>query len=151
MSSIRYTLIKTATSYIEGFNTNSPDGVIAARTPDCKQIVRPSTVPSSWYTSPWSNKEYQDFIIPGFKKVRDVKISLVEGEDMLVDDTLRQVLLHLKSTGETDYGPYANEYMIVLKMTDDGSKIKEIVEFVDSATTRDIAQAIASGAVPKPE
>lgn len=33
--------------------------------------------------------------------------------------------------------------MIVLKMTDNGTQIKEVVEFIDSATTRDIAMAMA--------
>ncbi|POS70367.1 hypothetical protein DHEL01_v211241 [Diaporthe helianthi] len=150
MSSIRHTLIKTATSYIEGFNTNTPEGVIASRTADCRQVICPSSVPPPWNSPPRSNEEYQGFVIPGFKMLRNVKISLVEGGDMLVDDISRKVLLHLKSTGDTDFGPYANEYMIVLKMTDDGTKIKEIVEFIDSATTRDIAQAMASG-LPKPE
>jgi ketosteroid isomerase-like protein len=150
MSSIRETLIKTANSYIEGFNTNTAEGVIACRTPDCKQVICPSSVPPPWYSPPRSNEEYQAFVVPGFKMLRNVKISLVEGEDMLVDETSHKVLLHLKSTGETDFGPYANEYMIVLKMTEDGTQIKEIVEFIDSATTRDIAQAMAQGQ-PKPE
>lgn len=143
MSSIRDTLIKTANSYIEGFNTNTAEGVIACRTADCRQTICPASVPSPWNAPPRSNEEYQGFIIPGFKMLRNVKISLVEGEGMLVDDVTRKVLLYLKSTGETDFGPYANEYMIVLKMTDDGTQIKEVVEFIDSATTRDIATAMA--------
>lgn len=155
MSSIRDTLIKTANSYIEGFNTNTPEGVIASRTADCRQIICPSSVPPPWNAPARSNEEYQGFVIPGFKMLRNVKISLVDGEDMLVDDTLRKVLLHLKSTGETDFGPYANEYMIVLKMTEDGTEIREIVEFIDSATTRDIVQAMAQAGLgqeqPKPE
>lgn len=146
MSSIRDTLIKTANSYIEGFNTNTPQGVIASRTADCRQIICPASVPPPWNAPPRSNEEYQGFVVPGFKMLRNVKISLVDGEDMLVDDASRKVLLHLKSSGETDFGPYVNEYMIVLKMIEDGTKIKEIVEFIDSATTRDIAQAMAQGA-----
>lgn len=81
--------------------------------------------------------------------VRNIKISLAEGEDMLVDEVTRKVMLHLTSTGETDFGTYANEYMIVLKMTDDGTQIREIVEFIDSATIRDIATGIAQQAKPE--
>ncbi|KAK7702279.1 hypothetical protein SLS64_009857 [Diaporthe eres] len=149
MSPIRDTLIKTANSYIEGFNTNTAEGVIASRTADCRQVIRPSSVPPPWNSPPRTNEEYQAFVVPGFKILRNVRIGLAEGEDMLVDEASRKVLLHLTSTGESDFGPYANEYMIVLKMTDDGTLIKEIVEFIDSATTRDLAAGLAEHVKPE--
>ncbi|KAL1858185.1 hypothetical protein Daus18300_010067 [Diaporthe australafricana] len=150
MSPIRDTLIQTANSYIAGFNTNTAEGVIASRTADCKQVIRPSTVPPPWSGPPKTNEEYQDFVVPGFKMMRNVHIRLAEGEDMLVDEVARKVLLHLTSTGESDLtGPYANEYMIVLKMTDDGALIREIVEFIDSATTRDFATTLAQNLKPE--
>lgn len=151
MSPIRDALIQTANSYVAGFNTNTAEGVIACRTADCKQIIRPSNVPPPWNSPPRTNQEYQDFVVPGFKHIRNPKINLAEGEDMLVDEASRKVMLHLTSTGETDFGPYANEYMIVLKMTEDGTQIKEIVEFIDSATCRDIATAMAQLLVAKQE
>lgn len=149
MSPIRDTLIQTANSYIAGFNTNTAEGVIACRTADCRQVIHPSSVPPPWNSPPRTNEEYQGFIVPGFKMLRHVQIRLAEGEDMLVDEVSRKVLLHLTSTGESDLGSYANEYMIVLKMTDDGRQIKEIVEFIDSATTRDFAATLAQ--LVKPE
>jgi ketosteroid isomerase-like protein len=142
MYALRINLMQTARSYIDGFNTNTAEGIIASRTPDCKQIIHPSTVPPPWKSPPRSNEDYQAWIVPGFKMIRNIRLSLVEGQDMLVDDMARKVMLHLRSTGETDAGPYANEYMIVLKMTDDGKLIKEIVEFVDSAAVRDIVTAM---------
>ncbi|KAI0162632.1 hypothetical protein BJ166DRAFT_497306 [Pestalotiopsis sp. NC0098] len=142
MYALRGVLIQTANRYIHGFNTNTAEGVIASRTPDCRQIIHPSTVPPPWQGPPRSNEEYQAWIVPGFKMIRNIKLSLVDGQDMLVDDVSCKVMMHLRSTGETDAGPYANEYMIVLKMTDDGKLIKEIVEFVDSAAVRDIVEAM---------
>lgn len=149
MSPIRNTLIQTANGYIAGFNTNTAEGVIACRTADCKQVIIPSSVPPPWNSPPRTNEEYQGFVVPGFKMLRNIQIRLAKGEDMLVDEVSRKVLLHLTSTGETDFGPYANEYMIVLKMTDDGTQIKEIVEFIDSATTRDIAAGLAQHIKPE--
>lgn len=144
MSPIRDALIETANSYIAGFSSNTAEGVIARRTADCKQIIRPSNLPPPWSSpKPRTNAEFQAFVVPGFKMVRNVKLRFAEGEDMLVDEVARKVLLHLTSLGETDFGPYENEYMIVLKMTEDGTQIKEIVEFVDSAATRDIAAGLA--------
>ncbi|KAG6355408.1 hypothetical protein INS49_003370 [Diaporthe citri] len=149
MSPIRDTLIKTANSYIEGFNTNTAEGVIASRTADCRQVIRPCSVPPPWNDPPRTNEEYQAFILPGFNIMRNIRIGLAEGEDMLVDEVSRKVLLHLTSTGESDFGPYANEYMIVLKMTGDGTLIKEIVEFIDSATVRDLAASLAEHVKPE--
>lgn len=114
MSPIRETLIKTANSYIAGFNTNTAEGVIACRTADCKQVIQPSSVPPAWASSPRSNEEYQAFTMPDFQMVRNLQIRLAKGEDMLVDEVKRKVLLPLMSSGETDFGPYSNKYMILL-------------------------------------
>jgi ketosteroid isomerase-like protein len=44
-------------------------------------------------------------------------------------------IIHASSTGETDIGPYANEYALILTFTDDGKKVTKFDEFVDSAYT----------------
>jgi hypothetical protein len=40
--------------------------------------------------------------------------------------------IHASSTADTKDGPYANEYMLSLIFTEDGSKVTNIEEFVDS-------------------
>lgn len=42
-------------------------------------------------------------------------------------------IMHATSTAETDIGPYANEYALVLHFTDDGKKVTKFLEYVDSA------------------
>lgn len=135
MSSIRKTLIQTANNYITSFNSGTPEGFIAHRTPDCVQKLLPSSLPPPWNGPPRTNEEYQAFVIGGSKLIRNIQLSLIDGEDLVVDEAARKVLLPLKSTGETDVGPYANEYMMLLKMTEDGKMIKEIFEFLDSHYT----------------
>ena len=142
MASIRETLLETAKAYIEGFNSGTPEGVIAARTPDCTQTLRPGTLPPP-LTGSRTNEEYKTFIVQGAQILRNIKLRLAEGEDIIVDDVARKIVMHLKSTGETDFGPYANEYMIVLKATEDGKQIKEIVEFTDSAYFLSLAAKMA--------
>jgi hypothetical protein len=41
-------------------------------------------------------------------------------------------MMHASSTAETPVGPYSNEYALVLKFSEDGSKVEEFKEFVDS-------------------
>ena len=42
-------------------------------------------------------------------------------------------VVHAKGDGETPVGPYANEYALFMYFTEDGTKIKRIEEFLDSA------------------
>ncbi len=142
MSTIRENLLQTAKNYIDGFNAGTPEGKIAFRTPDCTQTIRPDSLPLPIKVAR-TNEEYQAFIVEGSQILRNVKLSLVEGEDVIVDEVSRKVVLHLNSTGETDFGPYANEYMIVLKATDDGKLIKSVVEFIDSAYILNIGAKLA--------
>jgi ketosteroid isomerase-like protein len=42
-------------------------------------------------------------------------------------------VMHATSTAETDVGPYANEYALILTFTEDGEKVIKFLEYVDSA------------------
>ena len=57
--------------------------------------------------------------------------------DSIVDEAARKVLMHASSSASTALGPYNNEYMFVLHMTDDGRKVDKVYEFVDSAYSAD--------------
>lgn len=63
----------------------------------------------------------------------------------------RQVVLCLKSTAETDLGPYASEYICVLALNEDGGLIDKIVQFVDSAHVADRVKALKEAAHSKLE
>jgi hypothetical protein len=43
--------------------------------------------------------------------------------------------MHASSTAHTSIGNYANEYALFLEFTEDGKKVANIAEFVDSAYT----------------
>lgn len=82
----------------------------------------------------------------GAKLLRNIRIFLGEGEDMIVDEVLCKVVLHLNSTGETDVGPYANEYMAVLTITEDGQLINHVTEFINSSYTLNLVSKLMSQA-----
>ena len=50
----------------------------------------------------------------------------------VVDEEAQKVAMHAFSTATTDLGDYSNEYMLVLHMTVDGTKVERFEEFVDS-------------------
>jgi ketosteroid isomerase-like protein len=56
--------------------------------------------------------------------------------DTVEDASENKVALWAKSTGKTDIGEYANEYMLVFYFDAEGKKIVRSLEFVDSAVTK---------------
>lgn len=40
--------------------------------------------------------------------------------------------MHASSSAVTDVGPYTNEYVLVMRMTEDGRAVERFDEFVDS-------------------
>ena len=143
MASLRENIIATAKAYIDGFNMATPDGVVAGRTPDCKQVIRPGSLPGPMKDTPFTNKQYQGFILPGFHFIRNIQLTLATDQGILVDETMRTAILHLESTGETDFGPYNNEYIIMLSMTENGKAIRKVFEFTDSAYILSVNAKIA--------
>ncbi|KAJ9634993.1 uncharacterized protein PV06_08644 [Exophiala oligosperma] len=129
MSPLRDQILKTAQGYLDGLNDPGPDaaGVIALRTPDCTQRILPQNLQQPVHT----NESYQAFMGAGSKlMVKPPKFAF--DSEPLVDEHARKVVLHMLGKGESPSGPYNNEYFIILSTTDDGTKIKEVVEFLDS-------------------
>lgn len=52
--------------------------------------------------------------------------------DMVEDEKGNKVIMWVSSSGDTDIGPYGNEYMILLYFNEAGDKVERFVEFVDS-------------------
>lgn len=52
----------------------------------------------------------------------------------VIDEASHRMVVHLQSTADSNFGSVENEFMVILKTTEDGSKIKEQHEFMDSAT-----------------
>ncbi len=52
---------------------------------------------------------------------------------VVIDSERNKVVVHAKSTAETELGAYSNEYMLLLTMTKDGTQLIRFEEFVDSA------------------
>ncbi|KIW21519.1 hypothetical protein PV08_02099 [Exophiala spinifera] len=129
MSPLRDQLLKTAQGYLDGLNDPGPDaaGVIALRTPDCTQRILPQNLEQPLHT----NQTYQEFMATGAKLMVSMPKFAFNSEPV-VDEYARKVVLHMRGKGESPSGPYNNEYFIILSTTEDGTQIKEVVEFLDS-------------------
>ena len=49
-----------------------------------------------------------------------------------MDEEARKVMMLASSTAETDIGAYANEYVLVVEMSQDRKEAEKVVEWVDS-------------------
>ena len=48
------------------------------------------------------------------------------------DTESNRIVIHASSAADTIAGPFNNEYIFILHVTDDGSKLKEVEEYIDS-------------------
>lgn len=126
MASQQSTLLQTAHRVLSSYDTWDMEAILAPRTPDCTMRVLPLRLNRPVL----SNQEYSHHFTASFKP--HFKNFHLEVLDTTEDPARHKVVFHARSTAETPVGPYGNEYMITLQMTDDDLHVKEIKEFVDS-------------------
>ena len=126
----RSTLLATAQMAIEGYNTWTPEAIMAYRAPDCIHQI----LPASLNRLPLNNEQYAAYFVPIMPAFRNFRLT---AHSSMVDEAARKVVLHVSSTAATDLGSYENEYMLILQMTSDGCKVERFFEFVDSAYATD--------------
>jgi hypothetical protein len=118
-------LFTTALSVIAGYNSWNMDAILAPRTPNCTHRVYPDRL----NRPKLNNTEYDAYfssLLPYFKNFT------VDVIDAYVDEDANKVALQAASTATSVIGPYANEYVIMMKMTECKTQVYEVREFVDS-------------------
>ena len=97
------------------YNQWDIEAILAPRAEDCKQRVFPARLDRPWL----NNTEYREFmtkdIMTAFKGFKVEVLEVVE------DPKRHKIVLHARSKGESVIGDYANEYMIMMQMTEDVS------------------------------
>ena len=124
----RSTLLETAIAAIDGYNAWKPEAIMAFRAPDCIHQV----LPASLGREPMNNEQYLAYFTPIMPAFSNFHLT---GKHTIVDEEARNVAIHAFSTATTDLGDYKNEYMLILHMTMDGTKVRLFEEFVDSKHT----------------
>jgi ketosteroid isomerase-like protein len=118
-------LLTTAMAVINGFNQWDIDAMLAPRAANCTQRDYPYRLDSPYRT----NAEVATFfssILPYFTNFT------VTVTDTFVDEENNRVALQAFSRANSVVGPYRNEYVFTMRMTECQEKVWEIREFVDS-------------------
>ena len=148
------TLSATALKVIEAYSSWDIKQIMDVRAPECIQEMCPSTsstiaLPHHHITqsppltafsppphtgtlgiAPMDNTAFEAWQKSIMHAFRNVEIKILE---MIEDPESNKVAMWAKSSAETDIGPYTNEYMIVLHMNKEKTKIVRLREFADSA------------------
>lgn len=124
----RSTRLQTAYSVLEGYKLLSADALIAPLAPGGTHKVLPESL-----NVPVRDREAFAQHAKGFTSI----FSAFEMQPQAVYEAPAQntVIAYCKMVGTLvgDLGPWHNECMITMRMTEDGTKVEEYKEFVDSA------------------
>jgi ketosteroid isomerase-like protein len=131
MTLSRSVLLNTANSFLSAYNKWTVPSVLSIRSNSCVH----RTLPASGGHPHRNNAEFGAFLEDVIPVFRNFHLSVVDDKHTIIDVETRQVMLHLRGRAETDAGPYENEYIFMLTISEDGEKVDEIVEFLDSEYT----------------
>ncbi|KAF7513031.1 hypothetical protein GJ744_011297 [Endocarpon pusillum] len=124
------TLKATANQFVEAANSLDMDRMIAVRSPDCVAYI----LPKSLAREPMSNEKFRQTYTGMVSNFRHLAYQV---QSTVVDTTLNTVVMHIIADGETIAGPWLNEYMYTLQMTEDGTQVRGIHEFIDTAKSKE--------------
>lgn len=127
-SPLREQLLATTANFLRAMNEFTPESVVQHRRADCTQTI----LPASLRVAQRGLAAYADFMRGFMPLMRNFAVDYAPGAGPLVDEAARKTVLHLRSRADTDLGPYANEYILILSMTDDGTELVDVMEFADS-------------------
>ncbi|KAI1846957.1 hypothetical protein JX266_006832 [Neoarthrinium moseri] len=123
-------LLITAQAFMDAYKSWDLEKLMSLRSADCVQRIFPQNLP----VPARNNDDFREY----FQSIQSIfKDWETETLETIVDATAHKVVIHGICKASTIIGPFTNEVMFVLKMTEDDALIKDIKEFVDSAASRD--------------
>lgn len=133
MTRTRAELLKTAKSLFEVLNKWNIEEIMALRTSDCIYRI----LPTSLGQAPLDNNAFREFAEKLMLGIPQGFNFSINEKAPLVDELARKVVVFAKSKAETIAAPYANEYIFVITIDENYTKITEIDEFMDATILKD--------------
>lgn len=138
MSNTRERLLETTFKFVSTFGSFDIEQILNIRTPTCLYHQSCPSFNKNVVTNEETRANFPQFIAT-FKRF---DFSILEPDHTLVDEAARRVMIRAKASADTIVGAYENEYIFILKMTDDCSLIEEIYEFYDTIRLKDLQQRL---------
>ncbi|EHK19629.1 uncharacterized protein TRIVIDRAFT_46506 [Trichoderma virens Gv29-8] len=137
MAPSRSQLINTANTLISAYNKWTVPEVLAIQSPTCMHRILPGNQPAR------SRAEFGEFLGRIIPIIRNFRLKNVDTTPWIVDVEERRVTMHLTSTAETDIGTYENEYIFMITISEDGEKVDDIAEYLDSLYSAEFVGRLA--------
>lgn len=142
---MREQLIATAMKFLEVQSDWEYDQIMTVRTPTCTgTIMSPSRRtfrPSDKLE--WAVKVHKEIF-------KTLKFRLIEENDMVIDEAARKVMMRVRGEAETCVGPYANEWIFILTMTDDGKLVTDVKNMLDTVILAELESRLKQSSQPVP-
>lgn len=133
MVSIRDQLHATALKFLEVQSCLDADRMTSLRTSTCRSTGMAPSRKSS------KTCDQLKPLLEDYRRVfKDVKYSLLEENDMAIDEHARKVTMRVRGQFETCVGPWANDFVFILTMTEDGKLLADIKSFPDTAALEEL-------------
>ncbi|CEL11263.1 ausJ [Aspergillus calidoustus] len=144
MTTTRHRLLATASRFVTTLESLDVDAMLAVRSPTCLHHM---CLPSFRNYSITNDQTREAF--PQWKAtITKYQFGILDDSQTLVDEQARKVMIRAKTAAETTVGDYNNEYVFILRMTEDCDTVDEIWEFYDSLRLRDLHHRLEGGHVP---
>ena len=137
MGADRETLLKTAIAFSKSYDEWTVEGALRVRSADCMHQLHPASMNRPCM----SNDDLAAYLASINRLFQNYRVHVAEDETV-VDVEKRTVVMHAHGTADTILGPFRNEYMFILRMTESGEQIERIDEFVDSLAVLDLVPRI---------
>ncbi|RAO73269.1 uncharacterized protein BHQ10_009281 [Talaromyces amestolkiae] len=146
MTPIRDQLYATALKFLQAQSCLEADRMTALRTPTCRSTgMAPSRTTSK-------TCDQLKPLLEDYKRVfKDAKYSLLEENDMVIDEWAKKVTMRVRGQFETCVGPWANDFVFILTMTEDGKLLADIKSFPDTAALEELeTRVLQASQAPAP-
>ena len=138
MSKTRERLLETTFTFVSTFGSFDIEQILNIRTPTCLYHQSCPSFNKNVVTNEETRANFPQFIAT-FKRF---DFSILEPDHTLIDEAARRVMIRAKASADSIVGAYENEYIFILKMTDDCRLIEEIYEFYDTIRLKDLQQRL---------
>ncbi|KPI34531.1 uncharacterized protein AB675_7397 [Cyphellophora attinorum] len=129
-------LLATALEFVERIDKGESKSIIDIRGENCQHEVGP---PCMGVAEPMSNEQYKSWWEEFVPKIwpNGMRFYLDSTRAPVIDERSRHVVLYCKSRASSYKGEYEGRYIMNLTISEDGKKVDDIVEFLDSKTALD--------------
>lgn len=128
MSPIRDQLLKTATAYLDAHTNRDVEALRGLYSTSCKHENYPKPIQPIF-----PNVGHEEYFVAAADIIKMWEsFDIHQFADPVVDEEARKVVVFVEGTGKADVGTYVNEYIVVLKMDNEGKLVEERLQFFDS-------------------